>query len=243
MNTNYESNNTSKWLRNCSKGFCLAIFLLAGLSTNAAVTPSFTVISPANAQMQTGQTYGEWSVAWWRYILELPLENQPGLDPTGANCNYAQSGAVFFLVSTPGGNAVRNECVVPAGKYLFFALLGNSQVKAITDHYPEVSMRASIQGFNNSAKNLQANIDGEDISLSLNPKSTPLRTRSPDGFFTVTAPENNIFGGIPGETYYGVSDGFYLMVAPLSPGAHTITFGGNTRNFSSYVTYNLVVAP
>ncbi len=202
---------------------------------------AFTVIPPNEAQAQTGKTYGEWSAEWWRYILETPLENQPGLDPTGANCNFGQQGSVFFLVSTPGGNATRNECVVPAGKFLFFAILGNSESKTITDHFPETSMRAALQGFNKSARNLQANIDGEDISISLNPKSTPLRTLSPAGFFTIIAPENNIFGGVPGQTYYTVSDGFYLMVAPLPPGAHTITFGGATRNFSSYVTYNLMV--
>ena len=79
--------------------------------------------------------------------------------------------------------------------------------------------------------------------VSLAPRSTPLRAASPAGFFTVLAPENNIFSGIPGQSYETVSDGFYLLVAPLPAGAHTIKFGGVSRNFAADVTYNLIVEP
>ncbi len=219
------------------------LFMTAAPMNGAASSANFTVISPDDAQAQTGKTYGEWSADWWQYILETPAENNPALDETGANCNFGQSGAVFFLVSTGGGTATRSECVVPAGKFLFFPLFGSARYKETTDPQPEISLRAAIQGFVKSTKVLQAKIDGEDVAISLNPKSTPLRTLSPSGFFTVTAPENNIFGGIPGQSYDTVSDGFYLMVAPLSPGAHTITFGGSSRNFEAYVTYNLIVEP
>lgn len=217
--------------------FMAFLILMAAPASGSA----FTVIPPNEAQAQTGKTYGEWSVAWWQYLLETPLENNPAFDETGANCNFGQQGSVFFLVSTPGGNVTRNECIVPAGKILFFPLLGIARNKEMTDPYPEISQRAAIQGFVKSTRELQANIDGEDINISLDPKVTPLRTRSPAGFFTLTAPENNIFGRVPGQSYDAVSDGFYLMVAPLPAGAHTITFGGATRNFSSYVTYNLIV--
>ena len=61
--------------------------------------------------------------------------------------------------------------------------------------------------------------------------------------FTVVAPENNIFGGVPAQSYDTVADGFYLMIAPLPPGDHTITFGGSGRNFAADVTYNLFVEP
>ncbi len=207
----------------------------------SALSAGFTIIPPENAEAQTGKTYGEWSARWWQYVFGIPFDNNPIFDPTGANCNFGQSGAVFFLVSTPGGSATRNECRVPAGKILFFPLLGFARFKEVTDPQPEVSLRAVIKGFSKSTRELQANIDGEDISIRLNPKTTPLRTLSPAGFFTVIAPENNIFGGIPGQSYDTVSDGFYLMVAPLPSGAHTIKFGGISRNFAADVTYNLIV--
>ncbi len=221
-----------------------ANLLLIAAQTNVFANPTtFDIIEPDEAQAQTGKTYGEWSAAWWQYALETPLDNSPFLNPTGANCNFGQTSSVFFLVSTSGGTATRNECVVPAGKTLFFPLLGFAVFRSADDGQREHSLRNYIGSFINSTKNLQVTIDGEEVSISLNPKTTPLQTRSPAGFFTITAPENNIFGGVPGQSYDTVSDGFYLMVAPLSPGAHTITFGGSSRNFESYVTYNLYVEP
>lgn len=224
----------------------LAAVLMAALLLIVAPTSGFassgTVIPPGDAQAQTGMTYGEWSVAWWQYVLETPFENNPLFDETGANCNFGQSGPVFFLVSTDGGSAVRNECSVPAGKILFIPLLAVAYLREVgTDRKSEQGLRASIKGFSESTRVLQANIDGEDVDISLDPDTTPLRTLSPAGLFTIIAPENNILGAVPGQSFDTVTDGFYLMVAPLPPGPHTITFGGTSRYFSSYVTYNLIV--
>jgi len=60
----------------------------------------------------------------------------------------------------------------------------------------------------------------------------------------MTFPENNIWG-IPAGTYGPtVDDGVYLMLAPLSAGAHTIHFtvAAPDGTFSLDVTYNLTVA-
>jgi hypothetical protein len=66
----------------------------------------------------------------------------------------------------------------------------------------------------------------------------------------LTFPANNIFSFIgvplPAGTYApAVADGFYLLLAPLPPGAHTIRFGGqglfNGGGFSQDITYHLAV--
>lgn len=225
-----------------------AILLLIVASTNRwAVSANFTIISPDNAQAQTGKTYGEWSAALWKHLFEIPAENSPGLDPTGVNCNFGQTGSVFFLASTFGGSATRNQCRVPSGKALFLPILTFASTRNVDakNKEPEHSIRNYLNGYISSTQNLQVNIDGIDIStlVSLEPRVTPLRAVSTNGFFTVIAPINNIFGGIPGQSYDTVSDGFYLMVAPLSPGPHTIKFGGVGRNFAADVTYNLYVEP
>lgn len=223
----------------------VAAVLMATLLLIVAPTSGFaaseTIIPPGDAQAPTGMTYGEWSRAWWQYVLEIPFENNPLFDETGANCNFGQEGPVFFLVATDGGTATRSECRVPAGKILFFPLLGVANLREAGDRQPELASRASIKGFTESTRVLQANIDGQDVDISLDPDTTPLRTLSPAGFFTVIAPENNILGAVPGQSFHTVTDGFYLMVAPLPPGPHTITFGATSRYFASYVTYNLIV--
>ncbi|MFO0794095.1 MAG: hypothetical protein U0586_08515 [Candidatus Brocadiaceae bacterium] len=33
-----------------------------------------------------GMTYGDWSAAWWQYVLSIPTDTNPVLDTTGANC-------------------------------------------------------------------------------------------------------------------------------------------------------------
>jgi hypothetical protein len=65
--------------------------------------------------------------------------------------------------------------------------------------------------------------------------------------FSLTLPDANLFG-IPAGTYApAVADGFYLLLAPLRPGMHTLTFGG-TGFFSGAptaedITYHLRVLP
>ena len=227
-----------------------AILLLTVLPIGgSAAFPNFSIITPDDAAAQTGKTYGEWSALWWQATMSVPFADSPIIDPTGAKCRQGQiaGSAVFFLRSTAGGNLTRSGCVVPAGKILFLPLLTSANYQSADDKSkePEHSIRNYLNGFVRSTRELQVNIDGTDVGTSVNlqPHATTLRAKSPDGFFTFIAPENNIFGGTPGLSYDWISDGFYLMVAPLSPGAHTITFGGTSRNLTSYVTYNLYVEP
>jgi hypothetical protein len=63
------------------------------------------------------------------------------------------------------------------------------------------------------------------------------------------------FGGdVPGKGWLpegstfvtgAASDGYWLMLEPLSPGTHTIEFGGTAKNtgFQLNVTYTITVVP
>ena len=68
--------------------------------------------------------------------------------------------------------------------------------------------------------NLTVNIDGLEIK---NPEQ--YRIDSPAGGFSLTAVENNPVG-IPAGNGTGVQDGFWILLKPLKPGEHTITFSG-----------------
>jgi hypothetical protein len=213
--------------------------MLAPASGSAGST-TISIVPPSEALAQTGKTYGEWSAAWWQYYLGIPLEDNPGFSETGANCGFMQDGPVFFLMGSPGGSVTRSECRVPSGKILFFPLLTISYYQT---HETERGLRGFLQSFVRSARELHASVDGIDIGalVSLDPRDSPLRAASPDGFFPVIAPKDNVFGGVPGQSYNTAADGFYLIVAPLPPGQHTIRFGGVSRNFATDTTYNLTV--
>jgi len=201
-----------------------------------------------------GKSYGAWSGAWWQYVFSQPASSNPLVDPTGAHCRAGQSGRVFFLVGTNGGGtATRDQCIVPAGKALFFPL-----VNAFDVHVPGDGLDTPQKvwddlhvtiGFGPFSE-LHATIDGVAVG-NLTPSSTPYHACAGPVAgcappFSLTFPADNFFG-LPAGTYEpAVADGFYLMLAPLPPGPHTINFGGTglfgESSFSEEITYHLVVA-
>jgi len=203
-----------------------------------------------------GKSYGGWSAAWWQYVLAQPASSSPLVDPTGAGCGTGQSGRVFFLVGTSSsGTATRDGCTVPAGKALFFPL-----VNAFDVHTPGDGLDTPLLVWNDLQNTigfgpfseLHATIDGVPVG-NLDPARTPFRAcagpvaRCSAADFSLTFPADNFFG-LPAGTYApAVADGFYLLLAPLTPGSHRINFGGTGlfggNPFSQDITYNLTVRP
>src|ERR1700722_5021661 len=103
----------------------LAVSLATGCGGSDSGAAS-AVLDPT--QSHYGRTDTDWSVSWWQWIYGLtePMDPTqciiPFLDATGANCTYGQSGDVFFLAGTGTGTVVRKQCIVPAGKAIFFPI-------------------------------------------------------------------------------------------------------------------------
>lgn len=69
-----------------------------------------------------GKTYGEWGAAWWQYLLGIPADIHPGLQPDGVvDCMINQSGPVWFIPS-PCCEVTHFECAIPQ-RALFFPLI------------------------------------------------------------------------------------------------------------------------
>jgi hypothetical protein len=234
----------------------LAISLIAALAlaipghnAHAAATTTPTVLPPTS--LSFGKTYGAWSAAWWRYVALQPAATNPVIDTKGVNCGVGQSSTtpVFFLVGSFGSDPVTRTCTVPAGKALFFPLINTADVHTPGDATPTAQLlwdeMEVTRGF--SISTLHASIDGVPVS-NLNPATTPYRTcagpvsQCSAPAFSLFLPAANVFG-LPAGTYSpAVADGFYLLLAPLTPGVHTITFGGTSSFGSQDITYNLVVS-
>ena len=193
-----------------------------------------------------GNTYGEWSAQWWQWVLSIPAATNPNLDTTGANCGMGQAGPVWFLAGTFGASPVTRFCTVPAGKALFFAILNNVFGSAVFDCNPTVpdvvcnlaALRQSAAASMDSVR-LQASLDGEPLR-----HLSDQRVQSPA--FTLTEPAHGV-NDVPTGTYSPqVSDGYWIMLKPLSPGPHTIHFRGEitagvNAGFFVDVTYNLTI--
>jgi hypothetical protein len=190
-----------------------------------------------------GRSYGEWSAAAWQYLLAIPASVNPALDNTGVNCGVGQTGRVFFLAGPPG--PVTLTCAAPVGKPIFFALIAvecSTVEPAPFFGINEAELRACAKGLMDTVgvETLKATIDGVELRF-LN----RYRVQSPLFAFTMLAQDNLL--GLPGVTSgMSVSDGYWLMLHPLSRGNHTLHFeatvtSGPFAGFFSNATYHLTV--
>lgn len=214
------------------------VFLLAVLITGQSVDAA-----PSARETVLGKSYGEWSAQWWQWLVAIPAGSNPILQSGPVNCALGQRGPVIFLPGTLGGGPILRSCTVPE-KALFFPLVN---LVAINTPLPDPQLTvAEKRTFADStislACNLQATLNGVPLVHSL----TIARAQSPT--FSLLAGPDDLLGRDPGELDpESVSDGYWIMVPPLSPGAHTLQFSGalcsppGTPFFEVDVTYSLTV--
>ncbi len=181
-----------------------------------------------------GKTYGEWGAGWWQWALAIPLAQNPVVDPTGAQVALGQSGPAWFLAGTFGGPPVVRECTIPAGKGLYLPLLNSfvfypnpdetvADLRTQAAESPDVLAAEGV---------MTCSIDGVELrDLLAYRASDPY----PEGF-AVVLPDDNPWAsyGITAGTYAPcVSDGYAVMLAPLSAGTHTIQLYASRPAFRS----------
>ena len=204
-------------------------------------------VLPPNSRPH-GKSYAEWSAEHWKWLYSISVHdppytgaiNHPLVDETGAKCGVGQSGDVWFLGGpfNSSGIVVR-DCTVPTGTMLFFPLVDvecSNVEPAPFFGANEAELRACVAQI--GMANLTASVDGVAIQ-----NLQGYRVQSP--LFSFTVPEDNLLGISAGTTGIAVSDGYFLMLAPLSAGQHTVHFGGTFPDFSFTLdaTYHLTVAP
>ncbi len=194
-----------------------------------------------------GMSYGDWSAAWWQYLLLFTNDVSPYLDTTGQYCNEGQGGPVFFLVGGPANPTIRS-CTIPAGKALFAPII-NVECSSVEsppfegDNDQEARTCAALWNDGTDIKHLEFTVDRKNVK-----ELGDFRVQSPYYYFNMMPATNN-FLGVDGATEgYSVSDGYWVMVKPLSPGKHVIHFEGEWvsgpgAGAVQNVTYNLTVTP
>lgn len=164
---------------------------------------------------------------------------------------------MFYLVgaftdevpATPDINEVtRDECTVPPNKYLFFPIIN---VTADNTGPPSGDFFAPNEGAQRDTAALFANLfDVASLGVTVDGTAVEnlgdFRAQSPS--FNFTLPPKNILGVAPKRAglYFAVTDGYWIMLEPLSSGEHIINFNGDfvvdgKVEFGLDVTYNLVV--
>lgn len=225
----------------------LCLTALSGLAATAEAQ-SAKVFSPdANV---FGMSYGDWSAAWWQYVLSIPVSENPVLDETGEFCGIGQSGGpIFFLVGAVTGEPVTRDCTAPAGKALVVPIL-NVECSNVEDPDAELSFYGgNAHEMRMCAAGHADNIVVQSLNVTIDRKKIqdlrPFRVQSP--LFDFNMPEEDNFLDLSGVTSgSAVSDGYWIIIEPLRPGEYELHFEGEahlTDEFTFYmdVTYNLTV--
>jgi hypothetical protein len=237
----------------------VALLLMMAIPAQSDDRGSDVVIVPPDAR-PFGMSYGEWSVRWWQWLIMLPLDpvststpdHTPFDWPNTKDCSTAQVGPVWFLVGL-GPDPATVTCDIPAGKALFFPIVNVECSSLELDPFLGQTPTARHDCAENGL-NLNGNVRDTGIDMTVTIDRVRIndlkrfRAQSPDFDFAV--PPDNILS-IPGHTVPGsfgqsTADGFYLMLAPLHAGKHTIHFAaslntGPLAGFKIDTTYNLTV--
>lgn len=193
---------------------------LVGMVPAAAAKNANPGVIPPQAQIR-GNTYAEWSAGFWQWVFSIPAGTGPFSDAF-RDAIEGQSGNVWFLpgvFAEPG--TVTREITVPSNVSLFVVIV-NVECSTLEPGTPffgstDEELNACARSF--PITRAEATLDGRAIDFL----SADYETISPPFDFTV--PAGNILGAAPGDGR-SVSNGVYLMLAPLPVGTHRLHFNG-----------------
>ncbi|MEF8726685.1 MAG: PEP-CTERM sorting domain-containing protein [Accumulibacter sp.] len=145
------------------------------------------------------------------------------LDTTGAYAHVNNLGPVFFVAGNTGGSSTRTF-TVPAGKPIFFPIVTAYDIEVPADNCDLQCAFGYIPGVGN-ATGLYATLDGQDLL------TFPSYRQTSTAFFTVDLSASlSAALGFPPQ-YAGILDaivdGYWVAVEGLTPGPHSLKFGGS----------------
>lgn len=181
-----------------------------------------------------GKSYAGWTEAWWRYVMQFDCANIPTNDQTGANSNVGQTGPVYFLVGTSGGSANRTV-VIPKSKGILFPIITylndypcpDANFKPEQDQTLEEFLKEGAKATIDMAGNLKVDLDGKTI-INVSSYRVPTNMFSFTGNADLASCVDPCITGLKQEA---VSDGYWIILKPLSKGKHILHFHGEISNY------------
>jgi len=214
-----------RWSARSAAGLLLAALVVSPADAGGGNANS--TVMPVNSKPY-GASYAQWSALHWKWLFSMPADEHPLADTAPAETN--QSGKVWFLggtfTSTEIGGVVVGQAdrtiTVPNGTSLFFPILDAEASDIEGNGDTEAALRAFV--------NAQADlIDPDNLFLEIDgkPVTNLDKYRVESSLFTFgPLPDGNLLGLPEGTKGHSVSDGYFVMLHPLSAGTHTLHFGG-----------------
>ena len=198
-----------------------------------------------------GASMATWAERASRWVYGHPLDRNPLFDQTGANCDVAQQGPVWYIARIAGPLVFSGtrHCAIPKQKSLFL------YIGAVVDEYPCAPfpafhpapgqslydfLRADAAPIMDKVNLLQVTIDSRPMRDVI----ADYRYHSEKLFSIRFDPSLKDPLGDPcitGTRQPAIVDGFFMMVKPLSRGEHTIVVhgtatSGDDKTFTYYLT-------
>jgi hypothetical protein len=181
-----------------------------------------------------GRSITRWSELLWSYIYAIPVDHNPFFDTTGENCAVDQDGPVWFLPAVPGsalGTNISRTCTIPEDRAIMMQLSS-----ALNDYpCPDPSFHPApgqslyqfliggISPLFDGETGFVVTLDGVNINQPLSYRFTSEDVFSFRPDLSMVAFDSCITQ----EDMLGVTDGFYLLFKPMTPGPHTLVIDGH----------------
>jgi hypothetical protein len=216
-----------------------------------SILAPLTIILPLTAQAQSGGSppgapssrLASLTYRWWQWLFSIDTSTQPNPFTTTyqGDCSQLMQGNTIFLVGQGPAGSVSNHgtCIISSQTSILFPVINgvdidctsqqqrakppglctfNMHIPARGQPFQELRNNPFVAGVS-GATNLVASIDGVPLQS--------VQVQSPPGGFGVRLAPHDPFGFNVGPvTLHGVANGFWVLLPPLSPGQHTLTFGG-----------------
>jgi hypothetical protein len=207
------------------------------VATQADTTDAIDTVNPMLFPHDAhvfGRSFERWSELLWSWIYAQPFDDNPLLDPTGADCNIGQHGPMWFLASVPGsalGTDVSRTCTIPHNRPILV------QLSSLLNDYPcpdptfhPAPGQSLFEFLIEPVTPIFDDYSGAVITFDGVELVDPLSYRyTSDDLFSFKADVSmqTFDPCVTGDHQPAVSDGFYLPFRPMTPGAHTIVINAH----------------
>lgn len=233
-----------------NRKFLPGVVAMIGLLVAAAASahPGNKVVQPGEELF--GKSYNELVEKWTNWFVAEPIATHPAFDPDGRFCDLNQDGKVWFLTGTFEG-VVDRTCEVPAGKAIFLNL---ASFVSFAPEFPSAGDPCLQLATALERVRCDVNEDipvAPNVSFELILDGVPVedlfafRVQSRPGGFTLRVPNPSFLtdlGLAAGNRFPAVADGYFVLLKPLKPGEHTLSFRRINPDQSEVgVNYTLIV--
>lgn len=222
--------NCSGKIFSCVRRVVLAAGML--LCTSAYGAYRDLIVEPGSKVQ--GTSIGALTGKWWQWANSMPGYKSPVRDMTGENCANGQKGNVWFLAGSYSRNKVVRKCTIPSGKYIMFPLVNWLLFPGKNASVECEGVKRRIKNMADRIEQLHLEIDGQAVQKLKRYREATVNC------FRLYADSD--FSEFLGRTSPAASDGYWVVLKPLSKGKHVIRFGGRQPRFQQNIEYSITIS-